>query len=286
MYAGVTLIELLVVISVIGVLAGAVIALINPSAAFDRARIAKGKAFQGSLTRTLGYYQSGVWNFNDGVSPGADNSGNQNLAVLTNGASHIADCGIGLEGCISFDGVDDYVQIADSPALDLTSAWTIGGWFRPEETILTVSDRQVLISKWQTSAGTLINYYLYISTGGKAISSVGNGSASQSVISTTTLQPNTWYYINATFSGTTGRLKIYIDGKLENTTATGYTSSYANTGNVRLGQYDFGWSGYRDEYKGRMDDITIYGQEVSQAAIQQFYSDSLARHTLAYSKNK
>ncbi len=177
-------------------------------------------------------------------------------------------------GALDFDGTDDYVQITDNVALDLTSEWTIGGWFRPDETTLTGSDRQVLISKWQTSAGTLINYYLYINTAGKAVGTVGNGSASQSVTSTTTLSPSNWYHIMATFNGTTGSLKIYINGKNEATTATGYSASYANTGNVRLGQYDFAWAGYRDEYNGLMDDVKIYGAALTDDQIKIDYTQN------------
>lgn len=210
---------------------------------------------------------------NELTGANANNSGNSpTLTGSINGSVWTKNGKSG--GALDFDGIDDYVQITDTVALDLTSEWTVGGWFRPDETTLTGSDRQVLISKWQTSAGTLINYYLYINTAGKAVGTVGNGSASQSVTSTTTLSPNNWYHIMATFNGTTGNLKIYINGKNEATTATGYSAAYANTGNVRLGQYDFAWSSYRDEYNGLMDDVKIYGAALTDDQIKIDYSQN------------
>jgi hypothetical protein len=177
---------------------------------------------------------------------------------------------------LHFDGSSSNVNIADNAALDLTSSWTIGGWFNPDETILTGSDRQVLISKWQTSSGTLINYYLYIRANGKVETTVSDGSSSKSVTSTTVLSPHTWYHLMGTFDGSTGDLKIYINSKLEATTATGYSSAYANTGSVRLGQYDFGWGAYRDEYKGLMDEIKIYSAALSASEIKVDYNNNAA----------
>ena len=34
-------------------------------------------------------------------------------------------------GALSFDGVDDWVSVADSASLDLTSAMTLEAWVRP-----------------------------------------------------------------------------------------------------------------------------------------------------------
>ena len=55
--SGFTLIELLVVIAVVGVLAGAVIAIINPNAQFARARDAKRKVDLKQIRSALGRYK-------------------------------------------------------------------------------------------------------------------------------------------------------------------------------------------------------------------------------------
>ena|GEM_PF-646076 len=226
--------------------------------------------------------QIGYWKFDEGSGTTADNEGNGggalngtiNSATWSKAGKH--------DKALYFDGSTSNVNIPDNNALDLANAWTVGGWFNPDDTVLTGSDRQVLISKWQTSSGLLINYYLFINPSGKAEARLSNGSSSTGVISNTILSPHNWYHIFATFDGTTGDLKIYVNSKLEATTATGFSSAYVNTGPVKLGQYDFAWGGYRDEYKGFMDDVKIYSAALTADQIKLDYNNgqSLALGTL------
>ena len=58
-----------------------------------------------------------------------DSSGNENNGTIYGGAAFVD----GVSGqALSFDGVDDYVNVSDAPTLDLTTALTIEAWINPE----------------------------------------------------------------------------------------------------------------------------------------------------------
>src|SRR3989338_9509033 len=68
----------------------------------------------------------GYWSFNEGIGPYAgDSSGNRNQGTLTNGPTWVD----GKRGkALSFDGSNDYVNVASSTSLNITNAITISGW--------------------------------------------------------------------------------------------------------------------------------------------------------------
>lgn len=51
-------------------------------------------------------------------------------------------CGLGFGGCLSFDGVNNYVSILDSDSLDLTLAATISLWIKLPS--IPTDDRRIL----------------------------------------------------------------------------------------------------------------------------------------------
>ena len=218
--------------------------------------------------------QVGYWKFDEGYGTTVNNAGNGGpiLNGTLNGPTWNNNGKIGK--ALSFDGSSSYVSVPDNNSLDANS-WSIGGWFNPTDTVLTGSDRQSLISKWQDSTGQKINYYLYINTSGKFAAVVSTSTcdtAGKTVTGTTTVQASKWYHVIATFNETTGDLKIYVNGILENTNSTGYSGACINTGNVKFGQYDFAWSAYRDEFKGTMDEIKIYNSALTTDQIKLDYN--------------
>ncbi|MFQ5406397.1 MAG: LamG domain-containing protein, partial [Candidatus Micrarchaeia archaeon] len=69
----------------------------------------------------------GSWNFNEGTGTTArDSSGNNNDGTLTGPKWAAGKFRKGL----SFDGVDDYVDVLDSDSLDLADSITISAWIK------------------------------------------------------------------------------------------------------------------------------------------------------------
>lgn len=145
----------------------------------------------------------------------------------------------------SFDGVDDYVEISDSPSLDLTRI-SMNFWFKLNE----LNRIHELVNKFGPEGSNTIAYGSEIGTDNTAcfrLSTDGTLSGLTDVCSTTVLTPGVWYHFAGTYDGTA--MKIYINGVNEATVAkTG--DIFINTQNLKLGSYGyFPWflNGYLDE---------------------------------------
>lgn len=258
---GFTLIELLVVIAVIGVLAGAIVVIINPAATLDRARIAKGKSFHGNLTRTLGFYNVGAWDFNDASNPAKDSSGNNNNGIVT-GATYVPTCDLGFGGCYSFDGTDDQII---SSGVDLTTGnWTMSAWIYPT----------AYGSQWRRvfATGATGGYGFGIASGTLRVTVTNISDAPASTIAPPL---NKWTHIIATFIDSTSSLTYYVDGAKANTV----TYATAPTAGVKTRYIGGDYAGTL--FQGQIDETYIFNQELSQAMIEKYYAKSAMKHYLA-----
>lgn len=112
---------------------------------------------------------------------------------------------------LEFNGTSDYVQVPDSPSLDIEEAITIVAWVNWK----TFKDAGIL-SKSQDGGGDG-NYFLSTGCGGGptqakfgVISAAGHTCGPASAA----LKPGQWYHVAGTFDGK--QLAVYIDGALEN----------------------------------------------------------------------
>ncbi|MEQ9425076.1 MAG: LamG-like jellyroll fold domain-containing protein [Cyclobacteriaceae bacterium] len=117
---------------------------------------------------------------------------------------------------LDFDGTDDYVEIADDNALDITSNLTLEAWVNLTS---TPGGDAGVISKYETTNDR--SYGLYIDNSGQPQFSVSNdGSVVVSTSNTTSLPTSEWHHIAAVYTPNTS-ITLYIDGVLvdENTTS-------------------------------------------------------------------
>ncbi|MBS1583516.1 MAG: fibronectin type III domain-containing protein [Bacteroidetes bacterium] len=160
---------------------------------------------------------------------------------------------------LSFDGVNDRVDIGTAPAVSITGAnITLEAWIYP--------------TAWRTSSfeGTIINkegpnlgYMLRAGANGTLSFALGNGSTIPEVLSSTgALTLNTWQHVAGTYDG--ANMRIYVNGNPVGTQAQ--TISLANSTNpLRIG--DWSATGGR-AFPGRIDEVRIWNLTRSQAEIQ------------------
>jgi len=107
-----TLIELLVVIAIIGMLSS--IVLVATKGSRDKARIAKALEFSQTIHTSLGSEAVGIWDFDNCTASDASGYGNNgtiNGAICSSDTPYSA-IGQGTgKNSLSFDGVDDYVNV-------------------------------------------------------------------------------------------------------------------------------------------------------------------------------
>ena len=172
-----------------------------------------------------------------------DTSGNELHGVISGGA-------VWTDGhtgsAMFFDGVNDWVRIADDDRLDLPRM-TIAAWVRPA----SVEAFDAVIAKATTNSPT---YVLYSSNGARRPSAdFSISSNTREVEGPTTIPTNTWTHIAASFDG--ARIRVYVNGILVRIgVRTGAIDSSTGLlgigGHQVLGQY----------FAGVIDDVRIYNR--------------------------
>lgn len=191
----------------------------------------------------------GYWDFEEkqGTST-ADRSGYGNNGTLTNAPSWVRGkygSGLTFDGARS-GGIATYVDLGDDTDFERTQ-FTIGAWVYRTGTCGTFTDCSVF-SKGSTGS---IGYAMEVNSvdcgGYKAFLELRD---TQKVCGTSTIQPNTWYYISASVDN--DYIKVYVNGVLETTVTRTQTPTFstetAKIGNRNSG-LDLGFSGSIDEVR-------------------------------------
>jgi hypothetical protein len=180
-----------------------------------------------------------------------DASGNNHTGTIS-GATWSTEGHAG--GALSFDGVDDIVDIADSAALDITRM-TLSAWVKP--TLLTAW-RTVLLKEVPNG----LAYGLYANEAGRRPTTwirVNNQERESDGVSV--LVQHAWNHLAATFDGTT--LRLFVNGtQVSSRAVTGDITTSASP--LRLG----GNAVWGEYFGGLMDDVRIYNRPLSVEEIQ------------------
>jgi hypothetical protein len=155
---------------------------------------------------------------------------------------------------LSFDGSDDYVEVADSSSLDITNTITISAWINGTYT----GNHHVVRKLNDTSQGVI--YLLRVNGSGILQPALNNGTPYTIFNSTNSLQNNTWYHVAFTYDG--NNVKIFINGVLDSTTS--YTGNIVTSGNVlRIGRGD-----PADYFNGTIDNVKIWDRALTAEEIK------------------
>ena len=174
---------------------------------------------------------------------------------------------------LSFDGVNDYVDVGDVNAVEGIGAITIEAWVYPTQNnvreIIIAKDlsgqRSWFLSKSDASTDNTVRFL---------IGDGGGGVTGGSVVSTNNLILNQWSFITATYNksdSATNRLKIYINGVRE----TGidyveYSSDIpATTSKLYIGARQY--VGIQKFFNGKIDEVRIYNRALTAAEINASY---------------
>ncbi|MEM3407840.1 MAG: LamG domain-containing protein, partial [Nitrososphaerota archaeon] len=151
-----------------------------------------------------------------------DSSGYNNHGKLVNGPTWVDGK---FEKALSFDGVDDYVEINNSPTLNPTNdGFTISFWMRLNR---YVSPGAIIAKRTDLNNGYFVfisNTYMFFDWGGYTISRWNTGFVPEL---------NRWYFI-VLIQNSSGRF-LYVDGNLFSfTTNKGDTTLASTTAPLRI----------------------------------------------------
>ena len=207
------------------------------------------------------------WEFDEGEGTTAyDWAGNNDGIVY--GASWTTGQ---IDGALSFNGDDDYVDCGSDLTLDVTElTWTL--WIKRAEA--TYSNERALVSNTggENTRGT---YALQIDVDGAnqdKIQFVRHGDAGYA-LSDTAIQDTNWHHIAVTRESN-GNVVIYIDGVED---ATGYVAERTAFSRTVVGTGSTSYS----NFNGLIDDVRIYDEALSGDQIWQLYQDGLSNRAFA-----
>lgn len=250
-----TLIELLVVIAVIGLLASIVI--VNLTGTRSKANIARGLQFSQSVHHALGAYAVGVWSFDEGSGTTANDASGYGNNGTINGASYTTDTPSGQGYSLSFDGVDDYVDVPTASVLNFSNNGTfaISIWVKPD----------TLISAWRRGILRQENYLISgyrfgFSNGGTPIFWTTQSGGTLQLTSSAGLTVSQWNHIVVTYNNQ--QAYIYLNG-IQKGSATGTYIAGSNA--FRIGYL------INEYFNGLIDEVRIYERALETAQIEELY---------------
>jgi prepilin-type N-terminal cleavage/methylation domain-containing protein len=261
-----TLIEILVVIVVIGIISSFII--VGLSSVSDKANIAKGQAFSNSLRNSLLMNLVSEWKLDEGtgsttLDSWGSNTGTLGTSTIGDAAepTRIADCVSGK--CLSFDGTDDYIEIANNSMLQPRDAITISTWVK----IIAYPAAQASIIDKGNSAIPYIDYRLRIRLDGKIAWELGDGTSDSGTnfLSNSSLAINKWYNVVVNYNKVSRN--IYINGVFDNTNSSFVSQIGARSNNLQIGRH----MGGNYCFSGILDEIQFYNSSVSTNQIQERY---------------
>ena len=206
----------------------------------------------------------GHWEFDDGSGTTAfDSSGNDNNGTLVNGPTWTTGQ---VNGSLRFDGVDDYVRVANLAG----GTSTVTLWLNTSAGGLGTSFWNGLAFFGYEQGGGVNDYGCALNGGGKVVCQYGDSGPTGNKI----VNDGLWHFIAYTRDASTGIMKIYVDGLLDTTGAaeTGFKSplgtAVGTVPNTRGQDFD-----------GTLDDVRIYSGVLSDTEILSLYTNATGNVT-------
>ncbi len=214
--------------------------------------------------------------FNEGRgSIAADASGSGNTGALRNMS---AEAWVPEQSgtALAFDGVDDFVETKNTTGQDFTLACWINTTQAFPQAGNTYEGTGIL---WSDVGGPAADFVLgatQSSVGVNRLSFFTGGGVNISINGEAAINTGDWVHIAATRSGTTGEMKIYVNGVLDGTGPTGGGVLNDNPiihvgGNTLDGRY----------FNGRIDDVRIYSRALTGSEVADLLPTTPPRLTLS-----
>jgi len=183
-----------------------------------------------------------------------DMSGNGNDGTIHGGAKLTKDGKFG--SAMEFDGVDDYITVADSPSLDITDEFTLSIW---------ISTKQNISGFWVAVLGkhfssTDGSYLLFIGENGPnqvCFYAVNSAKQTGYLVPGVTINDGNWHNAAGVYDGS--EMRLYIDGVIKKNVALKKPIQLTNHPLTIAKRTDGG-----NYFNGKVDDAVIFKSALSE----------------------
>lgn len=206
----------------------------------------------------------GWWPFNGNAN---DDSGNGNHGII-NGATLTLDRFGNNNSAFSFDGLNDYISVNNSPFTN--GPFTISAWVKYSEQI----DIQPIISLGELGSNSLKKLYFIPNYYGNGRPGIGTAGANDITSNSTITTIDIWYHLAVVFNSySVNGVQFYLNGlPLSNNTTTGVNIPFPlNNSGFTFGKHT-GTNSTINYVDGIIDDIGIWNRALSQTEILALYN--------------
>jgi hypothetical protein len=217
-----------------------------------------------------------IYDYLDDIDNGLWDDSNGNRGTIFNNAVQTNDGKLG-KG-FEFDGIDDYINILDSPSLDFNKTFTIALWVKFKGLL----GDDAIISKWIGGGDQRSWSFWNDWANEKELRFLANEDGGpfgfyQIASTNADLQNNTWYHVAVTWNLT--ETLLYKNGVelITSETGTRPSSLYVSIANVTIAGTELGYS---NNLNSTIDDVMIFNRSLSPAEIQALYADNVVKNYL------
>lgn len=207
----------------------------------------------------------GKWTFNENSgSTVSDGSTNGNNGTLSGGTSWTT----GKDGnALNFN--NGYVGVPGSASLNtISKCITLSAWVKAGAN----TSKSTVIERWLYGTGVnQRSYCLYLSPNGTVSFGLSSDGATSKWLTTKeTIPQNTWTYVTATFDGST--MKLYINGKLSTSAASGFPTVFVPSGDLHIGFWQTSSTTWDAPFLGTIDEVKIFNEALSSSEINNLFN--------------
>ena len=219
----------------------------------------------------VGYWEmdEASWSNNCSTDAVLDTSGNSNNGDACPNSTGPTGGAVGKFGNAGdLDGSDDYVLVADSNSLDVTTNFTISAWINADT---IASGEYMIVSKDGVGTDTTDAFNFYAQAGGRICYETNNRGGSV-CSSSSSIAAGSWYHVAVVFNdsepGAT-KAKLFVNGVQRGYHDADITQApIALSTNLLIGRQ--GNSG--SLFDGKIDDVRMYNRSLSPAEITALYT--------------